>query len=317
MTHPPQVRRIINKKISDAGAPPLAEHWCFLDCNEIIIPFVACTAERFFRIDHGQEHLHFVTDVCSDELFLLNPDDDVPPASSSEGDVIPTQSVGDVAPQPSSDSPLSPSANCRLAADVVAGDVSNLLERHTENLIKAAKLGDLKAVSIETTALHHAARLGHRDVVRYLVAAAPPALLDLTDTERGQSALHLAAANGRRNVCCMLVAAGASLFLKDTDGHTPLSLARRADDQELAQYLESKCITQAWARGNHRAPSSSDAGRNMCNVERDGSGISTGELPVIPYEGDDGERRKGDDWENRKLFIISNSSGKLSIVSDI
>lgn len=36
----------------------------------------ACTAERFFRIDHGQEHLHYVTDICTDDLFLLNPEEE-------------------------------------------------------------------------------------------------------------------------------------------------------------------------------------------------------------------------------------------------
>lgn len=39
----------------------------------------------------------------------------------------------------------------------------------------------------------------------------------------------------------MLVAAGASLTIRDLQGNTPRALAQRADDQELAAYLESKC----------------------------------------------------------------------------
>lgn len=39
----------------------------------------------------------------------------------------------------------------------------------------------------------------------------------------------------------MLVAAGASLTIKDNQGNSPRSLAQKADDQEFAAYLESKC----------------------------------------------------------------------------
>lgn len=38
----------------------------------------------------------------------------------------------------------------------------------------------------------------------------------------------------------MLVAGGASLTMKDADGQTPMMLAFRADDHDLAAYLESK-----------------------------------------------------------------------------
>lgn len=34
----------------------------------------ACTAERFFRIDRAQEHLHYVTDICTEDLFVLDPE---------------------------------------------------------------------------------------------------------------------------------------------------------------------------------------------------------------------------------------------------
>lgn len=54
--------------------------------------FLACTAERFFRIDKAQENLHFVSDICCDSLYILEcgggtlpqtPDDDTTAASPS------------------------------------------------------------------------------------------------------------------------------------------------------------------------------------------------------------------------------------------
>lgn len=37
---------------------------------------VACTAERFFRVDRAQEHLHYVVDICNDDLYILDAIDD-------------------------------------------------------------------------------------------------------------------------------------------------------------------------------------------------------------------------------------------------
>lgn len=34
---------------------------------------VACTAERFFRVDHAQEHLHYLTDIAHEALYVLDP----------------------------------------------------------------------------------------------------------------------------------------------------------------------------------------------------------------------------------------------------
>ena len=57
---------------------------------------------------------------------------------------------------------------------------------------------------------------------------------------RGQTALHKAAWYQRRTICCMLVEAKASLSRKDYQGNTPRMQALKADDRELAAYLESK-----------------------------------------------------------------------------
>ena len=55
---------------------------------------------------------------------------------------------------------------------------------------------------------------------------------------RRQTALHKAAWYQRRTICRMLVQAGSDLFLKDKQGHTPRDQALRAEDQELANFLE-------------------------------------------------------------------------------
>lgn len=57
---------------------------------------------------------------------------------------------------------------------------------------------------------------------------------------RGQTALHKAAWYQRRTICYMLVEAGASLTRTDYQGNTPRLQALRAEDKELAAYLESK-----------------------------------------------------------------------------
>ncbi len=64
------------------------------------------------------------------------------------------------------------------------------------------------------TALHYGARFGHKEVLRFLIAKAPARVLDMVDSEKGQTALHKAAGYKRRTICCMLVAAGASLLIK-------------------------------------------------------------------------------------------------------
>ncbi|TRY87205.1 hypothetical protein DNTS_031732 [Danionella cerebrum] len=45
--------------------PKLSPKWCFLDST---------TADRFYRIDRGQEHLNFVTEISQDELYILDPE---------------------------------------------------------------------------------------------------------------------------------------------------------------------------------------------------------------------------------------------------
>ncbi|XP_072155081.1 eye-specific diacylglycerol kinase isoform X5 [Bemisia tabaci] len=91
-----QVRQIINKlqeeppKTTESGEiiPKLTPDWCFVD---------SCTAERFFRVDRAQEHLHYLTDIANEMLFVLDalpqtPDDEpsnFPPQQPSNSQTTP------------------------------------------------------------------------------------------------------------------------------------------------------------------------------------------------------------------------------------
>nr|XP_032512298.1 eye-specific diacylglycerol kinase-like isoform X2 [Danaus plexippus plexippus] len=147
-----------------------------------------------------------------------------------------------------------PVKDMQPSRDSISRFKTNLLEKTSDTLLKAAKVGDLKMLkelhsagysllSIDSTgqtALHIATRYGNKEIVKYLIASAPTAILNMRDNERGQTALHKAAAHKRRAICCMLVAGGASLTQQDHTGLTPRHLALRADDHDLAAYLESQ-----------------------------------------------------------------------------
>lgn len=51
--------------------------------------FLACTTERFFRIDRGQEQLHYVTDVAVEAVYVLDEDT----VQQHEGQTGPSQII--------------------------------------------------------------------------------------------------------------------------------------------------------------------------------------------------------------------------------
>lgn len=89
------------------------------------------------------------------------------------------------------------------------------------------------------TLLHHAVSTGSKEVVRYLLDHAPPEILDAVE-ENGETCLHQAAALGQRTICHYIVEAGASLMKTDQQGDTPRQRAEKAQDTELAAYLENR-----------------------------------------------------------------------------
>ncbi|XP_022241600.1 eye-specific diacylglycerol kinase-like isoform X2 [Limulus polyphemus] len=270
-TYLEQIRARINELLEQTSGTtpddePLTENsmcpeWCFLD---------SCTAERFFRIDRAQENLYYMVDICADELFILYPEDTSLVESNGQDSTECLENDASTVALNGSEQSSTPSPSGRdetLFPMLPDEHEGSALEKSSEDVIIASKTGDLpllkqlqqcgySLLSIDQygmTALHHAARYGHKDIVRHLIANASPAMLDMVDNEKGQTALHKAAAYKRRTVCYLLVSAGASLTKVDKQGMTPKQLAMKAGDDALASYLENQQHFQMLIRDKETA----------------------------------------------------------------
>ncbi|XP_073755352.1 diacylglycerol kinase iota isoform X10 [Callorhinus ursinus] len=200
------------------SAQRLSPRWCFLD---------ATSADRFYRIDRSQEHLHFVMEISQDEIFILDPD----MVLSQQAGTPP--GMPDLVVEQASGSPVSSEDHAILQA-VIAGDLMKLMESYKNG-------GSLLIQGPDhCSLLHHAAKTGHGEIVKYILDHGPPELLDMADSETGETALHKAACQRNRAVCQLLVDAGASLRKTDSKGKTPQDRAQQAGDPDLAAYLESR-----------------------------------------------------------------------------
>ncbi|XP_057363581.1 diacylglycerol kinase zeta isoform X18 [Manis pentadactyla] len=203
----------------------LSPKWCFLD---------ATTASRFYRIDRAQEHLNYVTEIAQDEIYILDPE----LLGASARPDLPTP----ISPLPTS--PCSPTSRS-LPGDATPPKGEELIEAAQRNdFCKLQELhgagGDLMHRDERNrTLLHHAVSTGSKEVVRYLLDHAPPEILDAVE-ENGETCLHQAAALGQRTICHYIVEAGASLMKTDQQGDTPRQRAEKAQDTELAAYLENR-----------------------------------------------------------------------------
>uniref|UniRef100_A0A3P9HF16 Diacylglycerol kinase n=1 Tax=Oryzias latipes TaxID=8090 RepID=A0A3P9HF16_ORYLA len=193
----------------------LSPNWSFLDST---------SADRFYRIDKAQEHLHFVTEICQEEVFILD----------HEGPVVsqgPSTGMPDLVVEPAAETNLTTDEQALLTA-AVSGDLPTLsecLQRGVSLLVRDAE---------GCSALHIAAQNGHTDLVRYILQQGSKVLLDLTDREKGDTALHKAASEKQHAVCRLLVEAGASLEKTNFQGKTPADQAQ--EDTELSNYLSSR-----------------------------------------------------------------------------
>ncbi|XP_063142780.1 diacylglycerol kinase iota isoform X9 [Rattus norvegicus] len=239
------------------SAQRLSPRWCFLD---------ATSADRFYRIDRSQEHLHFVMEISHDEIFILDPDMVVsqqagtPPGMpdlvveqasglsdwwnpalrkrmlSDSGMITPHYEDSDLKDFSHSrvlQSPVSSEDHAILQA-VITGDLMKLMESYKNGgslLIQGPGHCSL---------LHYAAKTGNGEIVKYILDHGPAELLDMADSETGETALHKAACQRNRAVCQLLVDAGASLRQTDSKGKTPQERAQQAGDPDLAAYLESR-----------------------------------------------------------------------------
>uniref|UniRef100_A0A8C9K5S7 Diacylglycerol kinase n=1 Tax=Panthera tigris altaica TaxID=74533 RepID=A0A8C9K5S7_PANTA len=200
------------------SAQRLSPRWCFLD---------ATSADRFYRIDRSQEHLHFVMEISQDEIFILDPD----MVLSQQAGTPP--GMPDLVVEQASGSPVSSEDHAILQA-VIAGDLMKLIESYKNG-------GSLLIQGPDhCSLLHHAAKTGNGEIVKYILDHGPSELLDMADSETGETALHKAACQRNRAVCQLLVDAGASLRKTDSKGKTPQERAQQAGDPDLAAYLESR-----------------------------------------------------------------------------
>uniref|UniRef100_A0A673U133 Diacylglycerol kinase n=1 Tax=Suricata suricatta TaxID=37032 RepID=A0A673U133_SURSU len=224
------IERLQQQEHEGAGAKSptcqiLSPKWCFLD---------ATTASRFYRIDRAQEHLNYVTEIAQDEIYILDPE----LLGASARPDLPTPT----SPLPTS--PCSPTLRS-LPGDAAPPKGEELIEAaKRNNFCKLQELhragGDLMHRDEQSrTLLHHAVSTGSKEVVRYLLDHAPPEILDAVE-ENGETCLHQAAALGQRTICHYIVEAGASLMKTDQQGDTPRQRAEKAQDTELAAYLENR-----------------------------------------------------------------------------
>ncbi|NXJ78312.1 DGKZ kinase, partial [Trogon melanurus] len=221
----------------------LSPKWCFLDST---------TADRFYRIDRAQEHLNYVTEISQDELYVLDPE------------LVITQTVGTSPAMPDLvDSSATPpghhfafpsSSSSPPSSPAPSTEPERCLPHKDDLLIDAAKSGNFSKFqelhragrdlmvrdSSGQTVLHHAVKSGSKDIVKYIIDNAPSEILDATEEENGETSLHQAAALRQRTICHYIVEAGASLMKTDLQGDTPKHRAEKANDPDLAAYLENR-----------------------------------------------------------------------------
>jgi ankyrin repeat protein len=88
----------------------------------------------------------------------------------------------------------------------------------------------------QVAALFRATREGNTDMVRSLTSA-PGVDVNATD-ETGSTPLLEAARFGHDDICRILIASGANLKSKDKDGKTALQLAIQGDHDEVVRVLK-------------------------------------------------------------------------------
>lgn len=235
--------------------PKLSPKWCFLDST---------TADRFYRIDRAQEHLNYVTEISQSELFILDPElvtkETVGTSPGMPGMVDTLEENVDSPEQFAF--PVCPAGQLYRSED---GIHKKLDEETLKMLVECVKSGNLEKLmelhqngadlglndTLGCTLLHHAVDNGNKEMVKYIIKNAPLSILDVTEKEKGETALHKAAALCHRTICGYLVEAGASLMKTDLQGDTAKAHAERAQDWQLAEYLENRQHHQMIQREDH------------------------------------------------------------------
>uniref|UniRef100_A0A4W6DB59 Diacylglycerol kinase n=1 Tax=Lates calcarifer TaxID=8187 RepID=A0A4W6DB59_LATCA len=173
------------------------------EASLLLYPHHSTSADRFYRIDKAQEHLHFVTEICQDEVFILD----------HEGPVV-------------------NQGSCAGMPDLVVEPTAGYVSRHTISLYlvlnkkrmylhfcffsESLQLSECVRHGVSLlvrdsggcSVLHIAAQNGHTDLVSYILQQGED---DTLEEFIGDTALHKAASEKQHAVCRLLVEAGASL----------------------------------------------------------------------------------------------------------
>eukprot|EP00079_Xenopus_tropicalis_P034310 XP_017948081.1 PREDICTED: diacylglycerol kinase iota [Xenopus tropicalis] len=175
------------------SAQRLNPRWCFLD---------ATSADRFYRIDRSQEHLHFVTEISQDEIFILDPEADGTPQGST-GMGMPDL----VVEQPSGPSEWwTPTSRKRIVSDsCVAGRMSLQYEISDKVHDLSPCSARLSPVSVDEQALTEAVAAG--DLAKVTECCKKGMSLRIPGPERG-SLLHLAARAGHSDIVAYILQNG-------------------------------------------------------------------------------------------------------------
>uniref|UniRef100_A0A8C6ZCD8 Diacylglycerol kinase zeta-like n=1 Tax=Nothoprocta perdicaria TaxID=30464 RepID=A0A8C6ZCD8_NOTPE len=177
-----------------------------------------------------QEHLNYVTEISQDELYVLDPKLVVAPRGA-QLKALSSPALDSPGRQTAlqlgfSDPDLSPFfADDLLIEAAKNGNFSQFQELH-----RAGRDLMVRDCSGQTV-LHHAVKSGSKDIVKYIIE---------NGELGGETSLHQAAALRQRTICHYIVEAGASLMKTDLQGDTPKHRAEKANDPDLAAYLENR-----------------------------------------------------------------------------
>uniref|UniRef100_A0A8C2APM1 Diacylglycerol kinase n=1 Tax=Cyprinus carpio TaxID=7962 RepID=A0A8C2APM1_CYPCA len=177
---------------------------------------------------YKQEHLHFVTEICQEEVFIL--DHEAPAVSQVQVPGMP-----DVVVEPI----------CFLIKNTHA---SSLILTHDLSWVLQVSGSCTSGVSLLVrdsmgcNALHLAAQHGHTEIVSFILDWHFICLHFLFS--RGDTALHKAASRQHVEVCKRLLEAGASLSKTNFLGKTPKDCALDAGNSELASLMERQPVEE-------------------------------------------------------------------------
>ena len=195
-----------NKELDNKIRP--SKDWSFVDM---------ITADNFFRIDKAAENKYYFVDICDGELFIVDSEDGNNNIGPSVTETTTKRTVTKKQEPLEDNNPT-----FHIPLPVYKHAPEGLLEKNSEAVLRAARMGDLQMLSdlyqdgfslmaideTAKTALHYGARFGNKDIVKFLLEKAPHSIIDIVDNEKGQTAVHKAAAYNRADICSLLVTAG-------------------------------------------------------------------------------------------------------------